>query len=202
LQLAGLPLLQDLLKHLGLTAPNSWDAIIVGDGSGQGWKSGGGWCGILIDRYSVQRKLCYGMLNPGTVTLAELIPYIHVLDWYTDHAGPGRRRQKELQANGRNMEIHIVTDSQVIATCGMHPESRHSHQALWASIDAFRTLGYGITFHHIPRDVVDLNILADAISRQARLGLEGTYDRAIAELQKHYPGLPKEATIYDFSPNS
>jgi len=203
LELTGLPRLADLLAHLKLTAPDAWDALIVGDGSGQGWKTGGGWASVLLDRYSGQRKLCYGMQQPCTITVAELLPYIHLLDWYTDRSGPapGRRRQKELQKNGRNMEIHIVTDSQVIAACGMHPESRHAHRALWASIDAFRADGYNLTFHHVRRDVIDLNILVDEVSRQARLGLQGIYDSAIQALQKRYPGLPETASIYDFSPN-
>jgi len=200
LQLQGLPTLQALVEHLGLAGPNAWDALIIGDGSGQDWELGGGWGGVLIDRYSSNRKLVYGAMKPCTVTLAELFPYLQALAWYTARDGPGRRRKKEINATGRNMQIHIATDSLVVATCGMHPESRKAHRELWAAIDAYRASGYNITFHHVQREVIDLNILVDEVSRQARLGIEETYDRAINKLHDGY-GIPEGVTIYDFSPD-
>jgi len=162
---------------------------------------GAGWSGILIDRYSIHRKEADGAMRPCTITLAELLPYIQLLAWYTDKNGPGRRRKREVNAAGRNMEIHIVTDSQVVATCGMNPESRHAHKEIWTAIDAYRSSGYSITFHHVERSVVDLNILVDEIARQARLSLKGTYERAIAAIRRKYPGIPEGVTIYDFSPD-
>ena len=111
----GLASLADLLAHLKIA---EWDALIVGDGSGTGWKMGAGWAAVLIDKYSGARKLFYGAMNTGTVTLGELFPYLHALSWYTGRDGPGRHRRRELQAVNRQMKIHIVTDSQIIATCG------------------------------------------------------------------------------------
>ena len=42
------------LKHLKI---DQWDALIVGDGSGTGWKQGAGWAAVLIDHTSFARKL-------------------------------------------------------------------------------------------------------------------------------------------------
>lgn len=194
----GLSTIGEILAHLKI---NDWDALIVGDGSGTGWKMGAGWAAVLIDKYSGARKLFYGAMNTGTVTLGELFPYLHALSWYTGRDGPGRHRRRELQAVNRQMQIHVVTDSQIIAIAGNRPESRRSHQELWAAFDEYRKRGFALTFHFIERDRVDLNVLADEISRQARLDVEDTYDRAIETLGRRYPGLPTDVSIYDFSPS-
>jgi len=188
--------LADLRAHLKIT---EWDTIIIGDGSGLGWKMGAGWAAVLIDRYSGARKLFYGAMNTGTVTLGELFPYLHALSWYTGRDGPGRHRRRELQAVNRQMQIHIVTDSKIVATAGNRPESRRSHQELWSAFDEYRKRGFVMTFHHVERDRVNLNILVDEVSRQAREDVVDTYKHALKILCGRYPGLPDDATIYDFS---
>jgi len=196
--ISGLSTVSALLTHLKIT---DWDALIVGDGSGQGWKMGAGWAAVLIDKYSGARKLFYGAMNTGTVTLGELFPYLHALSWYTGRDGPGRHRWRELKSVSQQMQIHIVTDSQIVATAGNRPASRRSHQELWAAFDEYRKRGYAMTFHHVSRDRADLNILVDEVSRQARLDVADTYNRAVDKLGQRFPGLPEDVTIYDFSPS-
>lgn len=154
---------------------------------------------MLIDKYSGARKLFYGALNTGTVTLGELLPYLHALSWYTATDAPGYHRRKELSGAGKQMQVHIVTDSQIIAAAGNHPESRRSHRELWKAFDEYVRRGFVLTFHYVERNKVNLNILVDEISRQARIDLEATFDRAIEKLMARYPGLPKDCTVYDFS---
>lgn len=192
----GLATLADLITHLKI---GHWDAVIIGDGSGTGWKMGAGWAAVLVDKYSGARKLFYGAMNTGTVTLGELFPYLHALSWYTGKDGPGRIRRRELQAVNRQMQVHIVTDSQIIATAGNRPESRRSHKELWSAFDEYRKRGFVLTFHFVERSRVDMNILADEVARQARIDVEDTYERAIERLSRKYPGLPPDVTVYDFS---
>jgi len=192
----GIQRLSSLLTHLKIS---QWDALIVGDGSGTGWKMGAGWASVLIDHASHARKAFWGGMNTGTVTLGELFPYIHALSWYTGKDGPGRHRQRELSQLNRFMQVHIVTDSQVIATSGNRPASRRAHQELWAVFEAYQKRGFEFTFHFVERDRVDLNILVDEVSRQARLAVEDTFDNAVTKLRSKYPGLPEDVTIYDFS---
>jgi hypothetical protein len=193
---SGLATITDLLAHCKIS---TWDALIIGDGSGTGWKMGAGWAAVLIDKYSGARKLFYGAMNTGTVTIGELFPYLHALCWYAGRDGPGRRRRRELLAANRAMQIHIITDSQVIAAAGNNVKSRRAHAELWSVFDAFTRSGFIQTFHFVGRDRVDLNVLVDEVSRQARLDVENTYNSAIATLCKRYPGLPETASIYDFS---
>jgi len=195
-QIKGIATLDDLLKHLHI---QTWDTLIVGDGSGTGWKQGAGWASVLIDQSSGARKLFYGAMNTGTVTLGEMFPYLHALSWYAGRDGPGRNRRQEVQQLGRDMQVHIVTDSQTVATCGNNPASRRSHRELWKAFDEYRSNGFALQFHFVARDVINLNVLVDEISRQARKDMEETYSTAMETLCKRYPGLPEDATIYDFN---
>lgn len=195
LPVEGIPSLAELLAYCKI---DNWDALIIGDGSGQGWKMGAGWASVLIDRASAARKLFYGAMNTGTVTLGELMPYLHALSWYTGKDGPGTHRRKEKLQAGKQMQIHIITDSQIIAASGNNPESRKSHQELWKAFDEYRTRGFVVTFHFVDRSRVNLNVLVDEVSRQARIDIEETYGKAVKILAERY-GIPGDVTIYDFS---
>jgi len=195
-QLPGIPRLADLLTHLKIT---DWDVIIIGDGSGTGWKQGAGWASVLIDRMSGARKLFFGAMNTGTITLGELFPYLHALSWYTGKDGPGRNRRLEAQQAGRQMQAHLITDSEIIATAGNHPASRRSHRELWSAFNEYQKRGFVLSFHFVARDRVNLNVLVDEVARQARLDVVDTYGRAVTKLQRRYPGIPDDVSIYDFS---
>lgn len=186
------------MNHLRIQA---WDVIIVGDGSGGEWNLGAGWASVLVDHYSASRKLFTGGLHPGTVSLGEIFPYLHAMLWYAGKDGPGKTRKHAVAAQGRNVEVHIVTDSQYVATAGSNPGSRKAHRELWAAMDAFSHSGYNLRYHFVEREAVDLNCLVDELSRQARQSLKEIWPQSIKELQRKYPGLPDNATVYDFSPN-
>lgn len=192
---ASIPTIPALLKKCGIA---DWDALIIGDGSGSGWSLGLGWAAVLIDRYSRAGKLFYGAINVGTVTLAEFLPYLYALNWYGGDDGPGKSRLKQAMTEQRSLQIHIITDSEITATVGNNPESRKKHYQMWAALDAWRSSGYEITFHFVPRDVTPLNIFVDAVSRQARIDLTKTRERAIEALQHKYPGIPEGVSFYDF----
>lgn len=192
--------MQALLAHLQLS-DKDWDVLIIGDGAGSGWEISAGWAAVLIDKYSYSRKLFYGGMNTGSVTLGELFPYLHAMLWYTGKDGPGKQRLYDAAAAGfrTSLRIHIVTDSQVVATAGNNPASRHSYPALWAAFDAFVRQGFEITFHHVARTLIDMNILVDEVSRCARLAMTDVFNTAMLKLAQEYDGLPPDATIYDFS---
>ena len=197
--------MEALVEHLELSGVDDagqplWDAIIVGDGSGQACSIGFGSAAVLIDRFSQMRKLFFIAGNVGTVSISEIVPYIYALTWYAAKGNPGSQRQKVLCKAGRSTKIHIVTDSNYVAVAGNNPENRRTYRELWSIVDAFRASGYVITYHHLHRNVANLNMLVDQVSRRARLDLKDSYDRAMKDLRNMYPGLPHGLTIYDFSP--
>jgi hypothetical protein len=171
--------------------------LLIGDGSGSDWSQGAGAGVVVIDRDSMQPKALWLGASAGTVTLAEMMPYIWGMVWYTSKDGPGKRRRKAASDAGRQLAIHAVTDSTTVATVGGRPDSRKTHKELWTVMDAFARTGYPVQWHHVKRDIINLNILVDQLSRRARLDVEGTFQRAIDDLHKTY-GVPADAKVHDF----
>ncbi len=181
-----------------LVGTPSWNAIIVGDGSGSSWSIGGGWACVLIDRLTLKRKLFCGSMKPGTVQIAEMMPYLHAMLWYTARGNPGRSARQVAMSIGRSVNVHIVTDSETVAKSGNRVQGRSANLPLWAAFDQFAAMGYALRFHHVPRETVPLNILADEVSRSARLKLDEAYGDAVAKLRKRFPALPEDLSPYDF----
>jgi ribonuclease HI len=173
-----------VLQELGVTY---WDALLVGDGSGSGWHQGCGWASVLIDKSTNQRKLFTGAMNPGTVNRAELLAYLHAMDWYSN--GPGKERLKHLNKvrPGSIVQVHVITDSELTVKQGQGLACRKVNSAYWAGIDEITRKGFKIHWHWMSRDKIGLNQLTDHISREAR--------KAVEALQP-----PPGTSIYDFNP--
>jgi ribonuclease HI len=148
----------------------SWDVIIVGDGSGSRWGYPGGWASILFDRRTGLRKTLYGAFSDTTVNICELSPYLYTLQWYV--RGPGQDLQREIrqqdQFRHRLIDVHIVTDCDVIAKQGRREWDRDTNAAFWAGIDSFSRLNYQLHWHWFPRDQFASNRLCDALSKEMR----------------------------------
>lgn len=159
----------DLLKILTL-GESDWDVIIVGDGSGSRWGYPGGWGAIIFDKRTGLRKTLYGALSDTTINICELSPYLYAMQWYI--RGPGQDLQKELrkQNNGflREIQVHIVTDCEIIADQGNRTKAREANAALWAGFDHFARLSYKLRFHHFRRDLFAANRACDALSKEMR----------------------------------
>jgi hypothetical protein len=188
--------LDELLNHLQLKH-SDWDALIIGDGSGSQWKNPMGWGAVLIDRQTGVRPVFWGAMNCGTSTVSEIMPYLQALLWYTTD-GPGVKLKNTKAVKNDNVRIHIVTDNSTVAHCGNDAGSRHTHKALWAAIDAFRQEQFVINFHHIRRTEVSMNILADFLSKAARLSITDCFKATQSRLASSYPGMPADLSSYDF----
>lgn len=208
-QVPEVELLQAVLERIG--SPQ-WDLLIVGDGSGAGWDTACGWCGVLIDNQTRLRKILWGAMNIGSVNSAESLPYLQALSWFD--AKHGRER---LRARGI-LNVHIITDSKVIATWGtkaMSPagDLPRANVAYWAAMREFRRLGYHCHFHWANRSTTQLNWTADLIAGMARRELqaaskqvefpEGISQRAlqaVAGLQFANPETGEPIDIYHLNP--
>ena len=161
-----LQLLQQVLRRLQIE--ETWDLLIVGDGSGSGWEYGCGWGTVLFARHNpILRRFFYGGMVCGSVNLAESMPYLQALTWY-DNAH-GKRRLSEAGL----LRVHVLTDSQTVALWGNRatgPVSRlpRKQLAIWAAMRELRRVGYQPTFHWAPRSTTAANVLADLIAGLSR----------------------------------
>lgn len=97
-------------------------------------------------------------------------PYVQLLSWFDQHHG------KERLQNLGSLNVHIVTDSQVVAnwgTAAMTPGSPvpRKYGAYWSAMRYFRSLGYVCTFHWAPRMTTNLNWASDLIAGLARVAM-------------------------------
>jgi hypothetical protein len=172
--------LRDVVQSLGI---DRWDVVIIGDGSGSTWDKACGWSAVAIERESSLRTTFYGGLSGGNVNLAELLPYLQALLWYTSVNGP--KLQAKLK---RRPRLHIVTDSRLAADQGNGRARRNVNGEIWAAIDAVALRGYDLRWHWMGRERTGLNVLTDHLSKAAR--------RAIADVK-----LPKDTSVHDLNPS-
>lgn len=180
----------EVLRNLGVP-PEAWDVLIVGDGSGTGWNASCGWTGILVDRELRLRKDLHGAMNAGTSYLAELMPYVQALGWYVE--GPGRARllDKLSKEAGARVNIHVITDSEIVAKQGAGRASRRKGRPYWAMIEALETFGLNIFWHWQKRQALGLNRLCDYMAGLCRRSVD-----AVTAV-----GPPEGTTIYSFNPD-
>lgn len=179
----------EILAQLGVPH-GSWDALIVGDGSGTGWSKPCGWASVLVDREGRRRRF-RGAMDAGTSYLAEVIPYVQAIGWYAD--GPGKEKLKaRLAASplGR-VSIHIVTDNEIVSKQGNGKARRKHGLSWWEMLDSFSEHGYDLHWHWLKRSRLPLNALCDFLAGMCRKSMD---DLEAAPV-------PKGASIYDFNPS-
>jgi ribonuclease HI len=164
--------LEDLLSLLKIT---EWDYVIVGDGSGSTWQRESGWASTLVENITFKRRSFCGALSNGTSNMAEMLAFLHPLLYLAGNAPQ--------LTNG--LQVHVITDSNLVARCGNGEQNRIANAELWFLFDAFRRKGIRTQFHWIPRDHVDLNRFADELAGRARLAIvdleQGAVDAVAAE---------------------
>lgn len=147
----------ELLDALHITSPQ---VVLIGDGSGSLWSRPCGWSVIALDFINKIFEVYMGSSSHGSVNYAELYPYIHALTALTD-----LWCKREILPP---KHIDICSDSEVTVRCGSGIYGRTAHGGLWASIEYFGKI-HQITWNHIPRNTYQLHILADKLSKHARM---------------------------------
>jgi hypothetical protein len=113
----------------------------------------------------------YGALSDTTINICELSPYLYTMQWYI--RGPGKHlQQNRMQVTStrypKPVDVHVVTDCEIIARQGNHEANRDVNGALWAGMDYFSRLNYNIKYHYYPRDQFAANRMCDALSKDMR----------------------------------
>lgn len=178
----------EVLKQLGVEE-DEWDVMLVGDGSGTTWNSPCGWASILIDKELGLRKTMFGAMNAGTSYLAELVPYVQALAWYTE--GPGKARLADLRLvhPHAKLKVHVVTDNATVAAQGQGRASRRKGAFYWSMIESLEENGYAIYWHWKGRSEIGLNRLCDYLAGESRRSL-----LALAPIEP-----PSKTTAYDYN---
>jgi ribonuclease HI len=182
-----------VLENLKIT---DWDLLLIGDGSGHGWGIGCGWSCVIIDRFTLSRKLLFGAANSGTVNIAELMAYVHAMLWFAGKHGSEPRKLK----HGHPLNVHVITDSRVIAQQGTNIETGSedvANRALWMAMKAISRSGYCFHYHWVERMTIELNWAADQLAGKARIALN---DLVLEDFQVDADGNYPELSVYDLNP--
>lgn len=135
--------------------------------------------------------LLSGAFSAGTVNIAELMAGLQGLMWL-DEEGQAKQLRRE---RGDFIDVHIVTDSELTVNQGnLKAACRGVTRVLWKSIREYEREGYRLHYHWYPRDQIQINVLCDHASRQARLAVEAITVGSLLGSDKF--------TIYDFNPVS
>lgn len=174
-------LLAQVLNKMGNPA---WDLLLVGDGSGSGWNHACGWAATLIDNRHQSRRFFYGGMDCGSVNFAESMPYIQALTWYDTHYG------KKMLQSLSFLQVHVLTDSQVIATWGNRAFNHEAalprkQLALWSVMRSLSKVGYRCQFHWAPRQTTELNWAADLMAGLSRAEVMKAADPAYVRGDSH-----------------
>jgi ribonuclease HI len=184
--------LDEALRRLNI---ENWDLLLIGDGSGSTWKRECGWGCVSIERETFERRAWYGAMSHGTVNLAEAMAYLQPLMWYADRELDNRARGGKVVCR----RAHIITDSSYLANGNnRHRSARQGKRngPLWDAFGQFGSHGILLHWHWFGRDVLELNRLADRLSKDARLHLKAQDLTAAAVA----PFQPARNSIYDFNP--
>jgi ribonuclease HI len=184
-----------LAAGLGIP-PDDGDFLIFGDGSGSGWSTPMGWACVVCERKTGRRKAFWGAASAGSGSVyhAEILAFFHAIGFIVETVA----RQPPAERPGL-VKIHIITDSDAVATAGNSLMGRQKTLAqvkaagpLWAAIAQFERQGLEIRFHWAERLHSALNSYAD--------DLAGTAARAIRDLKKPCDHEGNEVSIYDCNP--
>lgn len=175
--------LEQVINALGLSDPDAWDFIMIGDGSGSTWFKPCGWACALIDSDSSWHINC-GMQLRGSVNVAELRPYLETALWYSRTIGKDRLEQlyKAQPAIPHILRCHIITDCESIAHQGNGEMATKTNPEMWLAFNAIRRLGYDFRFHWMARSTMQLNRMCDELSRELRqriVAMERAFDKVV-----------------------
>jgi hypothetical protein len=156
---------------MGLGIPDTWDVLIIGDGAGCWWDLSCGWGCILADHHFNRRRAFKGSMSGGTIAIAELMPTIHGLLWYSEFHGHATK----VRLGRGTINVHVVTDNEttvkhwsLLSKGGQAAYKIRKKRPLWSVLLQLERAGYILHFHWVPRGTVGLQILADEVAGIAR----------------------------------
>jgi len=159
--------LKELLQKFQI---DSWDALIIGDGStiGNAQKKSAemGWASAMLDRYTGLWHSAIGCTTSScSIGIAELIGVWWLLKYHAKYC-------RRIGWSGECLTVHVFSDNNATVTSGnAAPADRSSkHEDLWRAIDwvSRDRERYKLVFHHVDRETVSVHSVMDELSVSAR----------------------------------
>jgi ribonuclease HI len=152
----------------------NYDLELVCDGSGTVHNEPCGYsCKATSSIYKGGTVTHFGGFSAGTNNFAELIPFVHALG-YDFSVRPKSFVNNKLKEEAA---VLCISDSELTVKQGNRKYHRNANKALWAAIDEYERLGYNLTWHHVLRDTIALQIACDSQSRELRKIIEKYLDK-------------------------
>lgn len=145
-------------------APEQWDLLLFGDGSGGGWDIGGAFAVFLVDKRLPARDVLVGGWSKTTVNRMELGAYTEALSLHYHCLLKSTITEPPYN-------VWAFTDSELTARCGNRLYTRKANADLWNTIDWYETRGYRINWRHLPRNTTGFHVVADEVAGKARKAL-------------------------------
>lgn len=155
--------LAEMLAASGVP-PESFDLLLYGDGSGRHGMATGFGC-WSYDRETNEEGWWHGGLNAGTTNLAEALAYLPALEFYANRELARRKKHAP-----RAVRVAVVTDSAYVQCVGADRKlGPIPNSGAWHLMNAYRSVGFVMTFYHINRNDTQANRVADALANKGRL---------------------------------
>jgi len=158
-------MLSDISALLAGIQVKEWDLLLMGDGSGSGHACPGGWACFPVANDKGNHVFLdpvFGAVSHGSINLMEVMPYWHFLHQHYYYMG-GAETCLE-----KKIQVHVITDSQWAATAMSGRGKITVNRDMMALFAIFRDWGYQIHWHHVSRETIELQSMADRLAAQVR----------------------------------
>lgn len=166
---------RNLQQLLTLLQIDTWNYLIIGDGSAMDWAHQCGWGALVIENQTMKRDVYYGCMNHGTNNVGELMaslgPLLHI----------SARKDRQKEASDGGTYVHVVTDSAYVQKAGNRHVSRKANQPLWAMLDQYNRMGILVKFHWVPRDTLKSQHLGHLLANGIRMASKITDGRRVGQ---------------------
>lgn len=161
--------------------PPAWDVLIISDGAGSGWDGPIGWSGLLYDRWSAAYVPMIGCETSGTITRAELQPFISLLALHRARIFPDSWKGNRLAS------VLAFSDNLSVVNCANGGCLIDANQDMWRAYQTVTESRYRVVFHHLQRDLVPAHKLMDQLSASARVLARDVLRTQLPNLAESFP---------------
>lgn len=161
-----------ILDHFQIEE-ESWDAVIIGDGSGTTWDKSAGCASLLLEKEALEARPFFAGLSHGTNIVAEILAILQPLLYLKENRKLARNHGYRVIAFSDCQ--HVV---ETLNTLDLAKAQRaKANRPLWMCLADLLRTGISLRAQHMPRNSLPAATFAHEAANQARrtmVGLHGT----------------------------